>query len=201
VRIIAAANSNLPEAMRQGRFRADLYYRLNVLPIDLPPLRERGEDLPVLAAHFVEKYATEFGTPCRGLSREALAQLQAYPWPGNIRELENVIQRAVLSATGVQVETGDLSWGDLPKRPSAAGAGGETPPSMPIASDERSAVPLTFRTLKARAVSAFEREYLTTLLRNYHGNITRAAKAAGKNRRAFWELLRKHKLTELSKSQ
>ena len=206
VRLIAAANSDLPEAVQQGRFRADLFYRLNVMPIALPPLRDRHEDIPLLAAHFVERYATEYGVACRGLSAAALARLRAYAWPGNIRELENVIQRAVLTSSGIQVEAWDLTWGWATKGGSVP-VGGPGPNGDHGAAggtssggDEGSGLAETFRALKARAVAAFEKEYLTALLRAHQGNITRAAKAAGKNRRALWELLRKHRLTTTAHS-
>ncbi len=95
VRLLAATNRNLAEAVREGRFRMDLYYRLLVVPVEVPPLRERREDIPALAAHFVRKYARQFGRPVEGIAPAMMQQLMAYDWPGNIRELENVLARAV----------------------------------------------------------------------------------------------------------
>ncbi len=96
VRVIAATNRNLQQAVRDKEFREDLYYRLNVITITLPPLRERPEDIPLFARHFMEKYAAEFGKPVKEITPDALAALSAYSWPGNIRELENCIERAVI---------------------------------------------------------------------------------------------------------
>ena len=100
VRLIAATNRDLAAEAAAGRFRADLYYRLNVFPIQLPPLRERAEDIPVLARHFAEQHAKALGKPIRELSPESVARLEAYGWPGNVRELENVIERAVILSSG-----------------------------------------------------------------------------------------------------
>jgi transcriptional regulator with GAF, ATPase, and Fis domain len=100
VRLVAATNRNLVEEVRKGKFREDLYYRLNVFPITLAPLRERKSDIPALAAHFVERACREFNKPLALMSGEALAALKAYDWPGNVRELQNVVERAVITARG-----------------------------------------------------------------------------------------------------
>jgi len=100
VRVVAATNTNLKEVLRQGRFRRDLYYRLNVVPIHLPPLRERREDIPMLVDHFLEKYNRENGKTVTKISREVLDHLLVYSWPGNVRELENCIERAVVMSPG-----------------------------------------------------------------------------------------------------
>lgn len=172
VRIIAASNISLEEAMRTGCFRQDLYYRLSVLSLELPSLRERPEDILLLARHFLGKYATELKRPARKFAPGAIEGLLTQPWRGNVRELENVIQRAVLLCDAATVEHQHLG---LLARPRESG---ET----------------SFKYLKARAVSQFERQYLIELLHEHDDNITAAARAAGKNRRAFWELLRKHHL-------
>ncbi len=173
VRVIAAANSDLDAAGRNGRFRADLFFRLNVLPLSLPPLRRRKEAIPALAAHFSAQYADEFKLPRKALTPGALQKLAAYDWPGNVRELENIIQRAVVLAEGQEITADDIA---LPE-----GNG-------PL--DAKS-----FKALKAEIVAAFERDYLRQLLAAHNGNITHAAQAAQKNRRAFWQLLRKHKIS------
>jgi len=100
VRLVAATNRNLADEVRKGRFREDLYYRLNVFPITLAPLRERKSDIPALAAHFLQRACKEFNKPLALMSAVALAALKAYDWPGNVRELRNVVERAVITARG-----------------------------------------------------------------------------------------------------
>jgi transcriptional regulator with PAS, ATPase and Fis domain len=100
VRLIAASNRDLGKAVADGTLREDLFYRLNVIPIHLPPLRDRREDLPLLAAHFIEKVSREVGKTVRGLTPDALAVLERYHWPGNIRELENIVERAIVLGSG-----------------------------------------------------------------------------------------------------
>ena len=111
VRVVAATNRNLQEEVKQGRFREDLFYRLNVLPIALPPLRERADDIPRLVAFYIDVYNTEFKKKIRGVTPEAMAQIQRHPWPGNIRELRNAIERAMLLSDGPVLDTGDFSAG------------------------------------------------------------------------------------------
>jgi transcriptional regulator with PAS, ATPase and Fis domain len=108
VRLIAATNRNLEQAIAAKRFREDLYYRLNVVPIVLPPLRERREDVPLLVEHFLRKHGDAVGREVQGLTRDALDLLVGAPWPGNVRELENVIQRALLMADGPMIRAEDL---------------------------------------------------------------------------------------------
>ena len=172
VRLIAASNVSLEAAMRAGRFRQDLYYRLSVLSINLPPLRERREDIPLLARHFLARFAAEFKRPPKEFTPGAIQTLQAYGWPGNVRELENVVQRAVLLGETTAIDGRQL---DLPASPTDPGG-------------------TSFKRLKAHAVHEFEHQYLTELLEKHADNISAAARDAGKNRRAFWELLRKHQL-------
>ena len=174
VRIIAASNDDLGRLAAAGGFRPDLYYRLNVLALTLPPLRERGDDALALAQHFVERYALEFDREVTGLSAEARERIAAYRWPGNIRELQHAVERGVLLAPAAEVLAGDLGI------EGADGDGGA----------QRQAE--SFRAAKARAVERFERGYLERMLGRCGGNITRAADAASKNRRAFWQLMRKH---------
>lgn len=172
VRLVAASNGDMEEAVERGEFRRDLYYRLSVLPLALPPLRERREDIPLLAEHFLDKYAAEYGKPVPGLTAEALQALLVYEWPGNVRELEHVMERAVVFAAGHKLIRGaDLAL-------SGADDDGLEP----------------FKRAKAQAVATFERSYLESLLLAHRGNISCAARAAQKNRRAFWELLRKHQI-------
>ncbi len=174
VRVIAAANVGLEEAVRSGRMRSDLYYRLNIVPLVLPPLRERREDIPLLAHHFLAQYAAEFDRPFTGLAPDALRKLVLHDWPGNVRELEHAVERAVMLC-----ETPPL----------LAAANISLPGDDLYVTDDES-----FQQAKARVVAQFERSYIQRLLISCHGNITDAARAARKNRRAFWQLIRKHRI-------
>jgi two-component system response regulator GlrR len=170
VRIISATNIELEKAMIEGNFRQDLYYRLNVIPLMLPPLRERKEDISILTQHFLDKYASEFNKQISNVTSEALQKLIVYEWPGNVRELENVIKRAVIFCKKTSIQDVDivLKNFDAPKYQKS------------------------FKEAKYRVIEQFEKSYIQGLLLAYNGNITRAAKAAQKNRRAFYELIRKH---------
>ncbi|MBN9692748.1 MAG: sigma-54-dependent Fis family transcriptional regulator [Verrucomicrobia bacterium] len=178
VRVLAASNGNLRDAVQAGRFRADLFYRLNIIPIRLAPLRERREDISDLADFFLRRYADQFGALVRGISAPTRQKLLSYSWPGNIRELENVIQRAVVLADRDLLQPDDVVFDEAE--------------AQPLATD--------FKELKARAVADFERAFLSDLLRAHGGNISHAAEASGKHRRAFWELMRKHGLTSTAAS-
>jgi DNA-binding NtrC family response regulator len=158
--------------VRSGRFRADLFYRLNILPLRLPALRERREDIPLLARHFVAKCANELSLPIKGLSLAAIEKLLAYEWPGNVRELENTIERAMVLSDQSWLTADDLQLAGIT-----------------AAKEEKS-----FKTLKARAIAEFETSYVRQLLLIHGGNISMAARAAKKNRRAFWQLMRKHEI-------
>ncbi len=165
VRVIAATNVNIENAVRAGKIRQDLYYRLNMIPIALPPLRERREDIPLLAANFLNQFAQRYGQQVTGFSPEALIKLCAYDWPGNVRELESVVGRAVTFAESPVLNSQDVS---LPNP-----------------------IPKSFQEMKDEMVKQFERTYIQSLLIVFGGNITKAAEAAQKNRRAFFELIRK----------
>jgi transcriptional regulator with GAF, ATPase, and Fis domain len=120
VRVIAATNRSLKEQVKKGVFREDLFYRLNVFPVHLPPLRERQEDIPLLIRHFVDKYSAKAGKKITAVSQKVLKALQAYLWPGNVRELENIIERAIVITRGNRLELGDWlveekSSSDTPK--------------------------------------------------------------------------------------
>ncbi|MFN0087701.1 MAG: sigma 54-interacting transcriptional regulator [Blastocatellia bacterium] len=165
VRVIAATNVNLENALRAGKIREDLYYRLNMIPIALPPLRDRREDIPLLAANFLSQFAERYHRPIIGFSPDALLKLCRHDWPGNVRELESVIGRAVAFA-----ENSILCGVDI---------------SLPSPATK------SFQELKDEMVEQFERTYIQSLLLAYDGNVTKAAEAAQKNRRAFFELIRK----------
>jgi two-component system response regulator GlrR len=179
IRIIAASNANLARLVSDGGFREDLFYRLNVLELVLPPLRERRGDLLLLADHILEKQTAAAGSGPKKLSLVALNRLFTHSWPGNVRELENVLTRAIVLCGGDTIGLSDLNL------PDEGGA------------EEN----LSFQTSKSRAVRRFEHDFLEATLRAHQGNITNAARAAKKNRRAFWELLRKHGLLDSSKRE
>jgi DNA-binding NtrC family response regulator len=173
VRIIAATNADLKREVSERRFREDIYYRLNSLAIYLPPLRERIEDVHLLAKHFLNKYGHQYDRGPLRLSGGALQKLMAYSWPGNVRELEGILQRAVVLTTAVIMEPGDID--------------------LPVGfKNEVSSGPL--RDAKADAIHQFERSYLVDLLSEAQGNITVAARRAGKDRRTFQRLLQKYGL-------
>ena len=169
VRVVAASNLNLEEAVGNGKLRQDLFYRLNIISLTLPALRERGEDIPILARHFLEKYSREFEKRIPELSPDALRMLMVYPWPGNVRELEHVIERAM-----VMCETDVIADTDLV-----------------ISANQQGRVE-SLQEAKAKEIARFEKNYIQGLLSACRGNITRAAQVARKNRRAFFQLIQKH---------
>ena len=184
IRLIAATNKNLESAIAAGTFREDLYYRLNVIPILLPPLRDRLEDIPALVRHFVDKVSTRLGRKPPEPAQTILHDLMAYDWPGNIRELENLIERAVVLEPG---ET--LSRLDLPGGASRRGAlpGGSGP-------DGGVEVEVPLPVLTRRAIERLEREYLRRVLALYKGSIQRSADHAQINRRSFFAKMRAYGL-------
>jgi DNA-binding NtrC family response regulator len=186
VRFVAATNAWLPSLVASGRFRSDLYYRLSVLTIHLPPLRQREEDILPLAVHFLAKHY-DGPTPPR-FSSEAEHALLSYSWPGNVRELENVVQRAIAMARLPVISEADLGLMTPTDDPPAASP---TPPG-PDASTESRLLP--FNEAKRAVVDAFERDYLQQALREHRGNVSRAAQSARKERRDFGRLLKKHQL-------
>ena len=170
VRLLAAMNIDLQEAVAEGKLRPDLYYRLNVLPLTIPPLRERLDDIPLLARHFLEKYSVQLNKTITDFSAEAIQQFQLYDWPGNVRELEHYVERAVVLSEGRIINAKDVI--------------------LPVESGFQE----SFHDAKSKMVAAFEKTYIERLLLAHHGNISHAARAAQKNRRAFWELVRKHQI-------
>jgi DNA-binding NtrC family response regulator len=139
VRVLAATNVDLRAALEQGTFREDLYYRLNVLPINIPPLRERKEDIPFLAEHFVKKLRKDLGSPVQSISDAAIQRLLEYHWPGNVRELENVIERSMVLATSPVLEGGDIKL-DLAPKPRLSAGDGFLPEGMTLDDYERSII-------------------------------------------------------------
>ncbi len=180
VRVIAATHKDLHQAMRERLFREDLFYRLNVVPIKLPPLRERLDDVPLLAAHFLRKYSDKNQKTITSISPEALAALMRYSYPGNVRELENIIERAVIMGKG------DSLSGVALKR---SGAGGDFAMPLRMGNDIQ-----PFRKTKTDIVERFEKEYFSRLLRMYRGNMSRAAEHAGMNIKNLHEKMARYGL-------
>jgi two-component system nitrogen regulation response regulator GlnG len=181
VRVLAATNHDLEAEVSAGRFRQDLFYRLGVFTIHLPPLRERGDDLPLLVRHYVRRFGRELGKDVREVAPEALAALRDYPWPGNVRELQSVLKQALLRATGPVLLPDFL--------PPALGHHAEAAPAPGAESPDVSLDELIEERLRAgqgdlyeEAVRWLERRLLTRVLRHTGGNQVRAAKVLGINR-------------------
>ena len=183
VRLVAASNRDLAKAVAEGVLREDLFYRLNVIPIHLPPLRDRREDIPLLIAHFIEKIAAAQGKPVRGVSPDAMALLERYHWPGNIRELENVIERAMVLGSSDIIDA-DALPPDL-KQPSTSG-------------DISVAFPADGLDLEA-TLSRIEQRYIEMALERTSGVQTRAAELLRVSFRQFRYKLRKHSLRTLAR--
>ncbi len=180
VRVLAATHKDLHRAMSERLFREDLFYRLNVVPIKLPPLRERLDDVPLLAAHFLKKYSEKNQKQVASISSRALSELTRYSYPGNVRELENIIERAVI------MEKGDtLSRLDLKR----SGGAGKFDAPVSLESD----IP-PFRKTKSELVERFEKEYFSQLLRMYSGNMSKASLHAGINIKNLHEKMARYGL-------
>jgi two-component system response regulator HydG len=173
---------DLSRAKEQGKFREDLFYRLNVITIDLPPLRERPEDVPLLAHHFLKLYSAKVGRKVTGFTPRAMEALTCNRWTGNVRELENVIERAVVLTSKEVLDIDDLPPGfqDAPQ----AGAQIEV----------FSLAHLPYAQAKRLAMRAFERRYLTALLEKHNQNVSSAARAAGVDRSNFRRLLKQYEV-------
>ncbi len=174
IRIIAATNCNLGQKIQDKLFREDLFHRLNVLNITLPSLRERVEDIPLLAEYFLQKYASKYKKPHVTLAEETLLGFLSYSWPGNIRELEGVMERAILTASSTLIRPQDIEFS--------------------IQNNEETSLETTYYEAKNRVLDRFERSYLLATLRVYKGNVSQAANGAGVDRRILQRLLRKHKI-------
>jgi len=206
VRIVAATNRDLKTDVMEGRFREDLYYRLNVLQLQLPPLRRRKEDLPHLASHFLHRYVEEFDKPAEGFTPRAIQRLSSHDFPGNVRELENVVQQALVAARHSVVTANDIPVGDVAivEHDPLARNGGATleykvqrtrgrasaqPPSpgtLPVHGD------LPYSEARKAVVESFERQYVEQLLASHQGNVSRAATAAGLPRKSLARIMKRH---------
>jgi two-component system nitrogen regulation response regulator NtrX len=168
VRVIAATNKRLDLEIEQGKFRPDLYYRLNVIPFELPPLRERFEDIPLLVEHFNRKFSQAYGKERKQFSEEALTDLQDYSWPGNVRELKNTIERVVIMHAGKKVNAGDLP---------------------PHGKEEPPAASFRFPSFK-EATDAYHREFIQKKITEAEGNVSRAAELMGVDRSHLYRRMR-----------
>ncbi|KIH76224.1 two component, sigma54 specific, transcriptional regulator, Fis family [Geoalkalibacter ferrihydriticus] len=183
IRLVAATNRSLKEMVSEGLFREDLFFRLNIIPVDLPPLRERLGDLPILVGHFLQKFSREMGKEIRGMTPAAMACIERHSFPGNVRELENVIERAVVLAADDLIEEDDLEL------PSAAGEDDQLfCHFVPRTADE---LKETKRHVREQAVAPVERAFVLDALKRNDWNITRAAEEVGMLRPNFQALLKK----------
>ncbi len=205
VRILAATNVDLRRQVQLNLFREDLYHRLYVLAIELPPLRERAEDIPLLAQHFLDLVTAEQGGPSARLTPDAALKMQSYDWSGNVRELQSVVQRSYLLSGGARrLDAGDI---DLPGTgavvltdrrialPPIPSRSEFSAPERDFAAGDSENTTETFREAKDRVIRGFESGYIRDVLVRTRGNVTRAAKLAGMQRRDFQRLMRKHDLS------
>ncbi len=183
VRIIAATNRNLEELVEQKAFRSDLYFRINVLRIRMPALRERPMDIAILCRHFIDEICKTNDLPKKFLSPAAASKLEQYSWPGNVRELYNTMQRAVLCSPGTQIAASVLHL-DLSGDVDATGV--------------YESACKGFRSAKLHAIQRFEREYVKQMMEKHKGNVTQAAREACKDRRAFGRLAQKYRVISAS---
>jgi DNA-binding NtrC family response regulator len=173
VRVIAATNQDLRAALEQGTFREDLYYRLNVVPLNIPSLRERKQDIPFLANHFVKKLAPDSGCQVESITDAAMEKLVNYHWPGNVRELENVIERSLVMAKGTQLDAADIKLESAPRsKPQSESASHFLPEGM--------------------SLDAYEQDIIREALRRADGNKSQAARLLGLTRNAL-----RYRLTQM----
>ncbi len=194
VRVISATNRNLEKMIEDGEFREDLYYRLNVFPINLPPLRDRLEDLPVLVQHFVAKFSRTMGGTPQQPAPDALAKLREYNWPGNVRELENIIERAMILAKGQALAATHLDFG---RRAQVAGASSTASgPVLVVSAAPAPALADDGKSLAERLLDS-ERKEIIAAVEKSRGNIASASRMLGINRSTLYYRLRKHGLEHL----
>ena len=191
VRFIAASNRDADQAVREGVLREDLYYRLRVVPIALPPLRDRPEDIALLASHFLRNYWRQHrGGETRPptLSDEALKALQTCPWPGNVRQLQNVIEHTVvLLEPGQSVRSSDMPLEGMPHR-------GPDRRAAAAPAEEGDLLRESYHVGRERVITQFERQYLSELVRAAEGNMSKAARVAGVDRTTLYRLMERHGL-------
>ncbi|MGE0547522.1 MAG: sigma-54-dependent transcriptional regulator [Kofleriaceae bacterium] len=200
VRVVSATNRNLEKMIEEGEFREDLYYRLNVFPINLPPLRDRLEDLPVLVGHFIAKFARQMGSRPNPAAPDAIAKLGEYNWPGNVRELENIIERAMILAKGAPLAAQHLDFGRRATTSSGPPPSNTGPiPSVTAATPSASVAASggdDGKSLAERLLDS-ERKEIVAAVEKSRGNIASAARTLGINRSTLYYRLRKHGLEHL----
>ncbi len=176
IRILTATNRDLQRLVKEDKFREDLFYRLNIVSLHIPPLRERKEDIQILVEHFLNKYSKEYNKPLKEITEDTKRVFISYSWPGNIRELENKIQQIIVMSTtsGINHESIRLPIGE------------------PISNESKLEY---FRVAKKKIIDSFEKSYIIQLLTEYKGDMVTAAKNAGKSRTALWNLLKKYNLS------
>jgi DNA-binding NtrC family response regulator len=172
IRLVAATNQDLRAALEQGTFREDLYYRLNVVPINIPPLRERKQDIPFLANHFVRKLAPDTGCSVESITDAAMEKLMGYHWPGNVRELENVIERSLVMATGTKLDVADIKLEDAPRARQQSGDTHFLPDGLTL--------------------DQYEQDIIREALKRADGNKSQAARLLGLTRNAL-----RYRLTQM----
>jgi|Deesub1362A_J573_1020465.scaffolds.fasta_scaffold00045_92 DNA-binding NtrC family response regulator len=187
IRVIAATNKDLAKMTKEGHFREDLFYRLNVFPIHVPPLRDRKEDIPALTYHFLKKYNEETGKNVTHIALETMKRLMAYDWPGNVRELENIIHRAVILAKGKTLSPKDII---LPEEPESE----DIPRTIEELKEKKKA-------LREKSVEELEKSFVLSALKRNKWNITKAAEDVGMQRTNFQALVKKYKLSKPQKSK
>ncbi len=186
VRVIAATHRDLPKLVKSGRFREDLFYRLNVINVQLPALRERVEDVPLLGYHFLRRYSERLGKKVKALSQEAIDLLSGYRWPGNVRELENAIERAVVLCRGESITPADLP-------PAVTGRSAPLVREAPVGGEEAAWLTQSYAAAKEQALRRFEKGYVDALMKVCDNNISAAARKAGMDRSNFKRVLRKYR--------
>jgi len=194
VRIIAATNQDLEAMIAVGKFREDLYYRLKVVEIRVPPVRERREDIPVMVQHFIKDACARFSTPAKQLSPEAMRACVEAPWKGNARSLKAAIEQAVILSAGVEITPEDLFAGSEPEGDRGPAAASNAP-GRASASFENGDSQLTFREAKEKFVGDWERDFFLRALRSTGGNISRAAEHTGMYRQSFQQKMRELGIT------
>lgn len=186
VRVIAATNRSLNNLVQEGTFREDLYFRLNVIPIHIPPLRDRKEDIPLLSSYFLKKFSDKSGKKIAKISTAAMQILMTHPFPGNIRELENLIERAVVLCTNTVLDIADFQFSTAPTPVSGSLE------SVPLAETRPQAK--TYRAAKRNILATFERQFFVDALQTNLGNVSKAAESVGMHRKNFYEKLNLYKI-------
>jgi DNA-binding NtrC family response regulator len=193
VRVIAATHVDMKELVAAGRLREDLYYGLSIAPIHLPPLRQRKEDIPLLAHHFLQRYGRKDGREVRRISVEAMRLLRAHAWPGNVRELESAIEYAAVVARGDAITPADLPPPLAPEEGEGGGGAGRRRRRRPegLGALPAELAELPYAEAKERTIDAFDRAYVEQVMSRVGGNISEAARQAGIDRSNFRRLRKK----------